>query len=324
MSVYLIEGEILQDIADAVREKKGSTEAILTENMASEIRGIGGGSTGGVNKLAQVVNKSVIEITEADLQGATQIGKYAFGDCTALEAVTLSDEVTSIGENAFTGCRVLSSIHIPAKVKKLNNYSFRGCAALSSVTFAEDSVLNEIAGQVFDGCAFPSVTIPAAVTKIGLWAFQNNKNLKSVVVKPTTPPTINQSFYGISADCVFTVPRGCGDAYKSATNWAALAGQIVEEGGGDAEDDWLFQNEQVDSNGRDDLPPPVDGISYTLFIDGEEICTSTATDYGGGDIYLDFSTEDYRIWFKYQGGAWHFHPFDSQVQSGSVSIRINE
>ena len=37
---YLIDGEILGDIADAIREKTNSTDTITPENMASEIASI--------------------------------------------------------------------------------------------------------------------------------------------------------------------------------------------------------------------------------------------------------------------------------------------
>jgi hypothetical protein len=86
----------------------------------------------------------------------------------------------------------------------------------------------------------------------------------------------------------------------------------------------LFQNEQINSTARNDLPVPVAGVSYTLFVGGEEIATSTAySDLSG--LVLHFNTEDYRIYFIYDSsvGGWHFHPVDSQVTSGSVSIRIN-
>jgi hypothetical protein len=43
MSDYLIDGEILGDIADAIREKTSSTNSITPENMASEIANIPSG-----------------------------------------------------------------------------------------------------------------------------------------------------------------------------------------------------------------------------------------------------------------------------------------
>lgn len=96
------------------------------------------------------------------------------------------------------------------------------------------------------------------------------------------------------------------------------SGGGVDTGGGDT-GTWLFQNERIDTVGRNDLPIPVAGVSYTAFVDGEEIRTVEADKNG----YVYFTTEDYRIYFKYED-YWHFHPIESQVQSGNVSIRIND
>jgi hypothetical protein len=123
------------------------------------------------------------------------------------------------------------------------------------------------------------------------------------------------------------VPSHLVESYKTATNWSTYASQIraIDEGGGEEEGNWLFQNEQITSTARNDLPVPVVGTSYTLFVDGEEIATETATSDWQGNAQLYLSTEDYRIYFVYNAdaGGWQFHPMDSQVQSGSVSIRIN-
>lgn len=40
MSNYLIQGETLTNIANAIRTKTGKTDSIATENMATEISGI--------------------------------------------------------------------------------------------------------------------------------------------------------------------------------------------------------------------------------------------------------------------------------------------
>lgn len=303
MSVYLIESAMLKGIADAIREKTGGTESILTENMASEIRGISGGSTGGVNKLAQVVDRTVTEITEEDLQGVTNIGAYAFRNCSSLSNVELPTSIKSIGSYAFASCKALEEIVLPNGVETIGGSVFDNCTSVKTIDLPE-SLLNIEGGPMVSACMA----------------------LEKIIVRATTPPTIQNTtlnnFWSNSIKII--VPYGCGKTYKNATNWSARADQIVEEegGSGDTEVDWLFQNEQIDG-GREVLDEngnpivPVEGVSYTLFIDGEEIATSTAEQFS-----LQFYTEDFRVIFIYNG-TWHFHPIDSQVQSGSVSIRIN-
>ena len=93
--------------------------------------------------------------------------------------------------------------------------------------------------------------------------------------------------------------------------------------------DWLFQNEQIDTNGRQVLDSngepivPVAGTSYTLFVDGEELMTSTAfEDLGITELeFYDFA--NYRFWLKYTDNfGWSFDP-DCTITGGNVSVRIN-
>lgn len=201
-------------------------------------------------------------------------------------AITAEDlqGVTSIGSYAFAGCYNLMEVEIPESVVSIEDHAFEGC----------------------------------------------HQDLR-LIMKSTTPPYLGYSALpdGFLDYGTIELPDGAKNAYKNATNWSYYASTMVggeNTGGEDLEGNWLFKDEYVGSNGREDLPVPVEGMSYTLFVDGEEIATSTAegyVGYGGDEIYLDFHTEDYLIWFRYQGW-WHFHPIDSQVQSGRVSIRIND
>ena len=53
------------------------------------------------NKLPSVIDKSVTEITAADLGDITSIGLYAFYDCQNLTSITIPASVTSIGDHAL-------------------------------------------------------------------------------------------------------------------------------------------------------------------------------------------------------------------------------
>lgn len=254
MAKYLIDGTTLTAIADAIREKTGGTGDIFTEDMASEIYSIEVGGSG-ENKLVQMFNKSVTEITEKDLEGATQIGIKAFENCKQLQSVALPSGLLNIGEMAFYGCSLIKKITIPTSVKILSKGAFYYCSALEIVEFEDGIQLQTLGNEVFNqsgikSISFPSgissvpmytcsgctkletVEIPSSVTAIGSRAFQICSALKSVTIKATTPPTLNSdSFYACTALEKIIVPAGCGDVYKAATNWSTYASIIVEEGG---------------------------------------------------------------------------------------------
>jgi hypothetical protein len=325
---------------------------LVAENIAEgvEIFGVTGThSGGGGSRLALKAGGTLTELVAEDFGGVTETAQYAFRlfdtvtkvtfpptleilgnntfyDCKALKEIVFAQNglLRKIGDSAFSGCDI-ESITIPSIVNTVGTYAFNGNKKLTSVVFEEGIELSEISNQMFWACsALKSITIPPSVTKMGYQVFKYTA-LERVVMRPTTPPTIQSSTFDSNAvKTEIIVPIGCGDAYKTATNWSAFADIIVEEGGGT--ENWLFQNEQVDSSGNNSLPAPVIGNSYTLFVDGEEIATSRAESSWDGSAVLRFNTEDYRIYFIYDastGMGWHFHPMDSQVQSGSVSIRLN-
>jgi hypothetical protein len=111
----------------------------------------------------------------------TEIGDYAFYDCTGLSSVTIPDGVTTIGGWAFEDCTGLSSITIPASVTKIGYGAFYYCTSLSSVTIPAS--VTEIGSCAFYYCtSLSSITIPASVTKIGDYAFYDCTSLSSITI----------------------------------------------------------------------------------------------------------------------------------------------
>lgn len=217
---YIVKDSWLTDVADAIREKKGSTDPILSDNFASEIESIeSGGGESGENKLAKVLDGTVTEITASDLEGATKIRDYAFFSCISLMSVDIPNSVTSIGKYAFSDCDSLTSIEIPNSVTSIGNYAFNNCSKLESVTIGNG--VTSIGDRAFYICYdLESVTIGSGITSIGDRAFYSC-NLKSVTIEAETAPTLSNvsAFTGISTTCVFTVKNL--DSYNS-TNWVAI------------------------------------------------------------------------------------------------------
>ncbi|MEG1641099.1 MAG: leucine-rich repeat domain-containing protein, partial [Ruthenibacterium sp.] len=79
--------------------------------------------------------------------GVTNIGNFAFRNCTALTCATIGTGVTNIGAYGFGGCALLSAVTIPANVTTIGEYAFQFCDGLTVIT------------------------LPASVTDIGKKAF---------------------------------------------------------------------------------------------------------------------------------------------------------
>lgn len=202
-----------------------------------------------LNKLPQVVDKTITELTAEDLEGATTTGDYAFYDCDNLTTVSLPTSLTSIGRNSFQSCNNLRSITLPSNVVYIEVYAFRNCGALESVTFNEG--LNAIYTEAFNECeALKDVVIPDSVTIIADRAFYYTPALtnmtigrgitrigsnaitssgmtnKTITFLGTTPPTIQSNSFNHILKMI--VPAGTRDTYINATNWAKYA-DIIEE-----------------------------------------------------------------------------------------------
>ena len=268
-----IKKSTLEAIGEAVRGKECSTDLIPVNDLADRITALPTAS--GENKLAQLASKTITEVTEKDLEGATAIEKYMFYYCKKLQSIDIPSSVTRIGEHAFYYCGKLQSIDIPSSVTTVERYAFYWCESFTNITIP-DSV-KSVGDNVFDGCrnlqsaivgngvkgvpkymfngctnltsvtflyditninqyaffncyALTNLTIPSSVTYIDIKALHlgTTENKATITFLRTTPPTITNQTFDANKLNKIIVPKGCGDAYKSATNWANFADYIEE------------------------------------------------------------------------------------------------
>ncbi len=168
------------------------------------------------------IKKVVIE------KGVTNIGSYAFEDCSGLTSITIPNSVTRIGKYAFYYCTSLTSVTIPESVTNFGDCAFYGCSALTSITIpnsvtsiGEDAFsgsgltsitipnsMTRIGERAFNGCSrLTSITIPNSVTSIGDYAFEDCNSLTSVTIPNSVTSIGSGAFYGCSGLTSITIPN---------------------------------------------------------------------------------------------------------------------
>ena len=175
--VYLINGDTLSNIADAIRDKKGTSDAILVENMAEEISGIGGGSSDTIKGLmegtiTELSDNTVIKLrsfalyhhttlVNVDFPNLTDIGQYAFSGCTNLALTNLPSGVSKINGYAFSDCTNLALTKLPSNVTTISIRAFEKCTGLTTLTFT--GTPNTFYANAFDGCTnLTTINVPWA------------------------------------------------------------------------------------------------------------------------------------------------------------------
>lgn len=160
MAQKLYEEANIQDIANAIRAKNGTTTTYKTDEMAAAIRGIETGGGGTSDDFAIKVIEGEGAITELP-SGITKIRSYAFQGNTDLSLTSLPSTVTSIGRNAFEQCTNLSLTSIPSSVKSIGDWAFQYCTGLTTLTFK--GTPSSIASNAFINCTnITTINVPWA------------------------------------------------------------------------------------------------------------------------------------------------------------------
>ena len=205
MSIITTDNRYYTEIADAIRNKNGTSNTYRPSEMSTAIEELKDNEI-----LVKIVERDFTSLSAEDLKGITKIGDYAFYCHTSLYEIEIPDSVTSIGSSAFasTGIR---NVTIPDSVITIGYNAFSNATA-----------------------QFGYITIGTNVSYIYDGAFQLN-SLDHMYVRCLVPPTLSAETAidlvreGAKENLTIHVPVGHGEIYKAATNWSAFADNIVDD-----------------------------------------------------------------------------------------------
>ncbi|MDH8702740.1 hypothetical protein M2138_002111 [Dysgonomonadaceae bacterium PH5-43] len=134
----------------------------------------------------------------------TDIGNYAFYECSGITSVTIPENVTSIGQRAFYNCSNLATINFNANscttMGNSSNPVFYGCSAFTTLHIGTQ--VKRIPAYAFSSCnKLTTVTIPESVTIIGDNAFYNCTSLETVNYNAINCTSMGSSNYPVFSGC---------------------------------------------------------------------------------------------------------------------------
>ena len=110
-----------------------------------------------------------------------------------------------------------------AIIETSTNTLIMGC----QTTIIPDTVTS-IGNYAFSGSSITSITIPSNITNMGIYVFDYCKQLISVTVEPTTPPSLGRySFRDNANSRKIYVPSESINAYKTAEIWRDYSSYIL-------------------------------------------------------------------------------------------------
>lgn len=141
----------------------------------------------------------------------TEVGDYAFRNCSDITSVSLPNTVISIGRNAFQQCLGLSSITLPGSLTYIDQAAFQLCSNIVNTNYT--GTLAQWCGIEFktpnsnpiyyshnlfiNGVELTEAVIPETVTSIGNYAFYWCINISSLSI----PETVTHIGFNAFCEC---------------------------------------------------------------------------------------------------------------------------
>lgn len=228
MAKVLIEATEMQSIADAIREKAGTTDKMLPSEMAEAIGNISTG--GGDSQLDGLIDGTITELYSE----AESVCSSTLANKSNLKKIDLP-KAKSISSKGLANMYLLESVNLPM-VERIGSSIFNNTNNLTNFCFPS---LKEIPSQ---GLNLMDNLVKAdfhVLEKINGYAFEYDKKLSTLIIRSNKLCTLastnvfNNCYHftgtvdstynpnGLKDAYIYT-PRALIDSYKTATNWSAF------------------------------------------------------------------------------------------------------
>ena len=224
-------GDFLTDIADAIREKKGTTEAINAQNFSEEIRSIESGGGEAIYDFGEAMTdtsglgaRAIKHLVVAD--GVTAIGNYAYNNFY-LTSVTLPSSIKSIGNGSFNANNGYTELIIPDGVESIGVQAFY---ANQAKEIRLPASLKTLGNSAFESCQINTgVRVPPSLMAIpnNAWAYARKIKWFWFGDHTSVPTLGNIAAVNYSIGPIY-VPDSLYDAWIAATNWSGVASKIAK------------------------------------------------------------------------------------------------
>lgn len=189
---YIVNSSDLTSVADAIREKTGTSDPLVfPDGFVEALGGISGGGGGNTDAEDGIITRT---ITECSNDRVTSVGDDAFNNCTNLTKVDFPN-VTSVGKYAFEDCTNLTRADL-LNATSIANSAFAYCKSFTALILRSNSMCTLGNSNAFSNCLHFNGTL-------------------NTIYNPTG-----------AKDGYIYVPRALIENYKVATNWSTYATQF--------------------------------------------------------------------------------------------------
>lgn len=201
------------------------------------------------NKLQQLIQGELTELTKEDFAGCEKIEKNVFYHNDSLLSVSIGDGVKDIGENAFAYCEKIRNVNA-SSVENFGRGCFYRVRNLYYISGGWSPNLKRVEASAFEQTSMTDLTFPASLEYLGVLAFSiltyGGLSGRRIVFLGQTPDLPNQVFDFVGTfDCRYCtkvpvlqstssirwdssisrrrciVPDNLYDEWINSTNWAS-------------------------------------------------------------------------------------------------------